>query len=142
MNCFFGALQGMPVNIECGPNRKGTKSEVISCETLVDKNVEYHLKSINVKKESNIKDELDLILWRSGKINVSSKDYKTWIICPAHEEQLGVGWRTGRKRCKYQNEDGSLCNLKQFGGINTTLVVNLKEKTGQLLQVGDRKYFA
>ncbi len=139
--CFFASLKGFP-QVECGPQRrhKAESWDIQSCNDLADIGIDDHLTSWKVYREKLLKNELDLILWRANQTEQKSKNCKSWLICPAHRESLGNGWRTSKSKCQNVLDNGRKCNSAGNKGANSNIVKKLIEKN-QFCQIGERKYF-
>ncbi len=139
--CFFSTLQEIK-QVPCGPQRrdKGGPWKLISCQELKDTPIGEHLHTLKVYKENKIKSELDLVLWRSKQITLTAADCSSWSICPAHREELGLGWRTTKAKCQNVNEAGAMCKKAAKRGVNSAMVKIILEKD-VFLQIGERKLF-
>ena len=135
--CFFSHFDESS-GIKCGQIRKSNADtwSLMRYETLLE-NPPILSQNFKVYNETNISSELELILWRANKEEFTATECSSWLICPAHVEQLGNGWRTGKKKCQVQS-GGKKCQKSPNQGISSGMLQQLK-KSGQFLQIGERK---
>lgn len=129
--CSFNLSSGSV----CGPSRG--LEEYVKLSSCND-DICAHLLKCHLSRECV--SERDLILARSGMLDLSESQLDEMIICPKHRHSLGQFWRP-LKTCQHPLHSGKQSTLKADSHVfNFKLMREVKTIFGRIIPVGSREY--
>ena len=117
----------------------GELMDLSNLEHLINCNqdVSAHLRRYHLSKECL--SECDLILLRTGYLNMATSHLEKMLVCSRHRRNLGVYWR-GRTVCQYPENKGRQERAKPDQAFTLKLVKEVNNIFGVIVLIGSRVY--
>lgn len=102
------------------------------------RDVSAHLRRFHLSKERLT--ECELILFRSGFLNITTQQIENLLVCPRHCGNLGLYWRE-RTVCQYPQHKGKPERAKCDRAFTAKMVKEVNGVFGVIIPIGSREYF-
>ena len=118
----------------CGPSRGF--EEFVRLNSCND-DISVHLSNCHLSRE--VVSEKELILARSGFLDLDDSQIDKMVICPKHRHSLGKFWRPS-KSCQYPSHSGGKNTVTGSHVFNFKLMREVRTVFGQAVPVGSRRF--